>query len=350
MSIKTISLSGTPQEIGFQHGQLLADQVHHNIEFYKSLFLTTFGDESQILNAAEAFKESIRGYNPDYILEIDQIASGAGVSEPLWLYAINARTELSMLKAVHECTAIVCPKKDILAQTWDWAQKLEGNFFLMEISFPDGHKILQLAEAGIIGKIGLNNQGLGVTLNYLFDEHVEFSTVPIHIILRRVLESRTLEEAKNTARKSGIGKASNLIIAGHGQAVDIEFAGDLMEIYEIEGEVYVHTNHFLHAKPPNIVNEESFQNSVTRYTTAVKRLKNSSPFDAQKAIEILSDQTSGKSAILARYKPDPQEMLGDYGTLATIVMDLGKRSMLVRMGNPSNQAFAIDAFVEYRLD
>ena len=115
-------LSGSPEEIGCQHGQLLAEQIHRNIDFYKSIFLKSFGNESQILSAARHFKESIHAYNPNYVLEIDNIALGAAISEPLWLYAINSRTELSMLNGVHECTAIVCPKKGLLAQTWDWAQ------------------------------------------------------------------------------------------------------------------------------------------------------------------------------------------------------------------------------------
>ena len=199
MTIKYISLSGSPQEIGFQHGELLAEEVHHNVDFYRSMFLRNIGDEIRILSAARQFKASIRAYKPDYVTEIDHIALGAGVLEPLWLYALNARTELSMVNGLQECTAIVCPKNNLLGQTWDWAQMLEGKFFLMEITFPDGHKILQLCEAGMIGKIGLNNQGLGVTLNYLYDEFIDFSTVPIHILLRRILESHTLEEARSAA-------------------------------------------------------------------------------------------------------------------------------------------------------
>jgi hypothetical protein len=69
--------------------------------------------------------------------------------------------------------------------------------------------------------------------------------------------------------------------------------------------------------------------------------------DSRKLVEVLSDQTNGRNAILAKYKPDPQEMLGEYGTLATVVMDLEKRTMLVRNGNPKNLNFALDAFGEY---
>jgi isopenicillin-N N-acyltransferase-like protein len=349
MTVRLISLSGTPDEIGYQHGQLLREQIHQNIAFYQSVFLKNIRDKPQILQAARRYREAIRAYNLNFNLEIDHIALGAGVTEPLWLYALNARTELSMVEGLQECTAVVCPKDGLIGQTWDWAEKLEEKFFLMEISFPDGHKILQLSEAGIIGKIGMNNQGLGVTLNYLYDPHTDFSAVPIHILLRQVLECCSIEEAKNAALRSGIGKASNLIVAQSDQAVDIEFAGDGMEIYEIDDGYYVHTNHFLHAKPPDTSNEESFLNSYTRRNTAMKILENSSIYYPQTLMDVFSDQTNETNAILAKYKPDLDDMLGDVGTLATIIMDLEGRMMSVRTGNPNIRSFSMNAFVEYHL-
>jgi len=351
MPIKTISLSGRPEEIGFQHGELLAEKIHRNIDFYKSMFLNSYGDQSQILRAAQDFKDRIQVYNPNFVTEIDHIALGAGISEPLWVYGINARTELSMMKKIQECTAIVCPKAGLIAQTWDWAQELEDTFVVMKISFPDGHRILQLGEAGMIGKIGLNNLGLGVTLNYLSCEDTNTSTTPIHIVLRQILESRNLEDAKKAVLKSGSGKASNIIMAQLEKAVDIEFAGNLIKFYEIDDdELYVHTNHYLHTKAPTLKDEESLLNSNTRFDTAMKILENPTTCDSRKMIEVLSDQSNGTNAILAKYKPDAEGMLGYYGTLATIIMDLRKRTMLVRKGNPSNSSFSRDAFDEVHCD
>ena len=348
MSIKYITLSGTPEEIGYEHGRLLTDLIHNNIDFYRSLFLNFLGDETKILEAAERFKESIQAYNPNFATEINHIALGAGVQEPLWLYAINSRTELSMLAGRSECTAIVWPSENLLAQTWDWAKKLAGNFVIMRISLPNGHKILQLTEAGIIGKIGLNNQGLGVTLNFLYDEVIEFSSVPIHIVLRQILECSSLEEAINAAHRSKTGKASNLIISQAGSAVDVEFAGDCLKIENIQGESYIHTNHFLHAKPPVITNKESYKNSSLRYETAKSLLTIANNQSTDHFRKILSDQSNGKDAILASYKPDPEEMLGEYGTLATIIMDLETKTMQVRAGNPKDDFFSITSFEEYR--
>jgi len=82
----------------------------------------------------------------------------------------------------------------------------------------------------------------------------------------------------------------------------------------------------------------------------MKNLENSSIYNPQKLIEVLSDQTNGTKAILAKYKPDPDGLLGDYGTLATIIMDLQERTMLVRNGNPNNITFSMNAFDEYHLN
>jgi isopenicillin-N N-acyltransferase-like protein len=349
MTIQYISLSGTPDEIGYQHGQLLREQIHQNIAFYQSVFLKNLKDSSRILKVARSYQEAIQAYNPNFNLEIDHIALGAGVTEPLWLYALNARTELSMVGDIQECTAVVCPKEDLIGQTWDWADQLEDKFFLMEISFSDGHQILQLSEAGIIGKIGMNNQGLGVTLNFLYDPHTEASTVPIHILLRQVLQCRSLEEAVNAAQRSGIGKASNLIITQSGQAVDIEFAGDIMKIHQISDEYYVHTNHCIHAKDPDVLEEEVLLNSTTRRNTALKILENSSSYQPQTLMEVFSDQNNDTKSILAKYKPDPDDLLGEIGTLATIIMNLDQRTILVRRGNPDNSTFSINNFVEYQM-
>jgi hypothetical protein len=55
------------------------------------------------------------------------------------------------------------------------------------------------------------------------------------------------------------------------------------------------------------------------------------------------------NSILSENKPDTFGVLGDIGTLATIVMDLENRSMQLRKGNPASPSFAIDDFTEFRL-
>jgi isopenicillin-N N-acyltransferase-like protein len=348
--LQKITLSGSPEEIGFQHGKSLASKIYRNIEFYKGVFLSNLGDEVQVLKAAKRHKEQIKAYNPDYITEIDHIALGAEVSEPLWLYALNSRTELTLTKTINECTAMVFPHQQIIGQTWDWAQPIRDNFVIMEIHFPSGHKILQLTEAGIIGKIGLNSNGLGQTLNILWAIDNILSGVPIHIVLRAVLEAQTLKEARNAIEGSGGGTASNIIVTQAGGAFDAEFAGRDTYIHAIKEDTYVHTNHYLHAPEPIQIDEIDMANSRTRYKTAAGKLGAVQQLSVPDMITILSDQSNGADSILAKNKPDTLGKMCYFGTLATVVMDLEKRSMKVRKGNPSSPAFAIDNFTEFRID
>lgn len=346
---RKITLSGSPEEIGLQHGKLLSDQIHRNIEFYKPLFLANLGGEAQVLQSTGRIKEHIKAFNPKYITEIDHIALGAEVSEPLWLYAINARTELALTKHYAECTAMVFPQHNIIGQTWDWAQPLEDNSVIMEILFPSGHRILQLTEAGIIGKIGLNNRGLGVTLNILWILDRVLLGVPIHIMLRAVLESQTLEGARNIINRSGNRKVSNIIVSQAGQAFDIEFCGNDSSYHDIQEVAYTHTNHFIHSGESVQIDETACAASIARYNTVIKELRKVQDFSIQDMLSILSGQANGENSILAAYKPDTHLRMGYCGTLATIVMDLEKRTLKVRKGNPSSPSFSIDSFTQFLL-
>jgi isopenicillin-N N-acyltransferase-like protein len=345
--LEKITLSGGPEEIGYQHGEMLAEQIQRNIDFYRPLILGNFADEAQALRTTQRFKERMRDFKPDYITEIDHIAMGAQVDEPLWVYALNARTELALTRTADECTAVVFPQEQLIGQTWDWSHHLEGNFVVMEIQFPTGHKILQLTEAGIIGKIGMNNRGLGQTLNILWMVDKVLEGVPVHVLLRAILETSTLAEAQRAIERSGQGKASNIIASRAGEAFDVEFAGEESFIHDIRTEFYVHTNHYLHSPEPIILDQTDPMSSQTRYRAAMERLKESTNFTMETLTEVLSDRTYEEYPILRTFEPDSLETMGSCGTLATVVMDLKNLRMKVRVGNPSSDSFNVEGFVAF---
>ena len=347
--IHKITLSGSPDEIGYQHGVKLARQIHHNIEFYRPLFLTNFETETQVLHEAKHIKDRIQNFNPAYIVELDHIALGAEVTEPLWVYALNSRTELTLTRRDGECTALVFPKQNFLGQTWDWAQSLSDSFVIMQINYPSGHQILQLTEAGIIGKIGLNNQGLGVTLNILWTKDLVLSGIPVHILLRAILDSRSLEDSSEVVNRSLRGKASNIIVCQDGSAYDVEFLGGHAVSFDITQPAYVHTNHYKHINDPAMSVETESESSETRHNKALSEFRNLQQFDLRELVSILSDSSDGEKSILSAFKPDKHFEMGACGTLATIAMDLGNAALRVRKGNPSVKSYTGDGFVEFSL-
>lgn len=347
ITMKKIQLSGTPKDIGFQHGELLKDQIHHTLSSYKEWFLIHLESENNVLDAAKSFKKLIGEYNPDYITEIDHIALGAEVKEPLWLYALNSRTEL-VVPQKNECTALVFPLHNIIGQTWDWAQFLEGQFAVMEIEFQSGHKILQLTEAGMIGKIGMNNQGLGLTLNLIRIQDRELKGVPVHIVLRAILESTDIDSAFAEIRRSGNGKASSVILSQTGNSVIVEFIGTETHQKVIDESFYVHTNHYLYAPGSIKVAEDSYIDSVYRYSKATDLGKRIRDYTMDEMIKILSDRSNLEYPILADF--EPYSLVGSCGTLATVVMDLENACMKIRVGNPSSSVFEFDDFISFDLE
>ncbi|MHA2170463.1 MAG: C45 family autoproteolytic acyltransferase/hydrolase, partial [Candidatus Kariarchaeaceae archaeon] len=99
-----IRLSGTPSEIGLQHGKLLKNRIIKTIDYYRRVFKF---DQSKVLEQAAHFREQIAELSQDYMREIEGIAKGATVN-PLWIYALNARTEILRNANIFmsECTAL----------------------------------------------------------------------------------------------------------------------------------------------------------------------------------------------------------------------------------------------------
>lgn len=325
-----ITISGLPDERGFQHGHMLKDRMERTIEFYTHVFDKS---EDELFRLAEHFREKIREFNPDYTNEIEALAEGAGV-DSRYIYALNARSEILSLEPT-ECTALYFQTTHLLGQNWDWAKPLEDLIVLMRIEQPDAPAICMVAEPGIIGKIGLNSNGLGVCLNIL-RVNKKLDGVPIHIVLRAVLDSADFNRALDRVKASGYGKASNILIgSSRGQSASVEFAGNESFIVEPKNETLIHTNHYLGR---NINSDHGvFCSSFARMRTAAERVDTTTnqSIDAMKSI--LLDHSNSDLPIHRAYIPDDE--LGEVGTVCTVLMDLPGQTIQIKKGNAAAANF-----------
>jgi isopenicillin-N N-acyltransferase-like protein len=329
MRFPEITISGTPNELGFAHGMALSSEIESTIDFYATIFKKS---SSEIIDRAKHFRKVILDYNPAFCDEIEGIAAGAKIKEPLWIYALNSRSEILALDATmdaNECTALYFQPTALLGQNWDWGRPLEDLAVLMQMKISENHTIQMLTEPGIIGKIGLNSYGIGTCLNILRINQ-PLNGMPIHIVLRSILESQTLENAKLAIQKSGYGKASNVLCGDpYGNFCDIEFAGDETFMLPSKTPYMVHTNHFL-GKPINPT-DASFMNSHTRLQVANEKASKLKQFNIDEMKAILTDRSNSEYPIWRHYKSDNE--LREVGSVATIIMDLKSRKMHVRRGN-----------------
>jgi isopenicillin-N N-acyltransferase-like protein len=211
-----IECEGSAFERGRQYGARAASAIQRNVQAYLQLIASNSGlDRNAAMSAAEAYAPVIEVHAPDLWQEMRGIADGAGcdLTEVL---LINARSELML--AASECTALAATSEVtnqgqvLLGQNWDWYTAVEAEPVLLHIRHPDGLEILTLAEAGQVGKIGLNSAGLGVGLNFL--EHSDRGCgVPIHVILRQMLGCKALGDAIRAALSFPRGGAANIPLA-----------------------------------------------------------------------------------------------------------------------------------------
>jgi isopenicillin-N N-acyltransferase-like protein len=334
-TFREINISGNAYERGIMHGEQLQGEIAEALNFYRSIFKLP---EAVVLEQAAHFQPVIGDFNPDYLEEINSIAQGAE-QDPLWIVALNARTEILALSgkiSVNECTSLCFTARPILGQTWDWGKPLEGLCSVMKITQPDGHVIRMMSEPGIIGKIGMNNAGLGVCLNILTLGD-KLDGVPIHVMLRAILDCKSAAEAAAVISRAPTGKSSNIIVADDsGHCFDLEFAGGETLSPDMVNGCYAHTNHYL-GKEINGHEDPLFCNSRARMSTATDHVEQIDAYSVDTMIDILSDRSHDQFPIFRPYVPD--DVLQDVGTVATIVMDLSAREFHIRRGNDPENTF-----------
>lgn len=334
---REFEITGSPHQRGVMHGEMLRGEIAAALAYYRNIFNQP---DDKVLEQAAHFQRTIELFSVEYLEEIHGIAKGSR-QDPLWIVALNARTEiLAMSKSpfINECTSICFPEPSLLGQNWDWGKPLEALCCVMRIQRADGHEICMLTEPGIIGKIGMNSAGLGVCLNILTLGH-QLDGVPIHIMLRAILDCKSTAEAAAIINKAPFGKSSNILVADRlGHCFDREFAGDETFVPEPDNGNFVHTNHYL-AKEINAIDDPLFFNSRARMQKALDRVSQTREFTIDRMTDILSDRSDDQFPIYRSYVPD--DILQDLGTVATIVMNLSAREFHIRRGNDPDSPFTV---------
>jgi isopenicillin-N N-acyltransferase-like protein len=346
--------------------------IRHSIASYARLFAYELGrDWRQMQAAALSFIPVLERHAPDILLEIEGIADGAG-REPAEILALNVRTELlagSRRTAVHpdypaalernrqgnvpisgECTTVAAVHsatagdKAFLAQTWDWYGEQRAACILLRIEAPGEPAILTMTEAGIVAKIGLNSAGIGVTLNILYsNQDGEMPGMPVHVLLRRILQGSNVDDALERAHAARAGASSCVtVVSAEGDAMSLEVTPQGVGILRARDGMLVHTNHCL---VPDIAREQlpptpaGLASTTAHYGRATELLKAAQgTIDQNTLIDVLCDHEQAPSCICRH--PQPEIPAAEQAESVTgIVMDLQERTMYVAPGIPCQVPF-----------
>ncbi|OIW22870.1 putative acyl-coenzyme A:6-aminopenicillanic-acid-acyltransferase 40 kDa form [Coniochaeta ligniaria NRRL 30616] len=355
-----IHCSGSPFEIGQQHGTTARQQIIRSLAFYADYFLSKSGmDWSSAVAAAGRFQSCLDEHCPHLVEEMRGIAAGAGVDFGDIL-ALNVRTEISMGMGLSSdgCTSLFYKPQThghngILAQNWDWETAQQENLVALHIKPNSALPALSIVtESGIIGKIGMNECGVGVCLNAIRAKAVNYAGLPVHVALRSVLESKSREEAINRLCTVGVAASCHILVADPDDGTGLECSyADIVPLSP-SGGIYTHTNHWLmpHAGPEGPITESIFlPDSVPRLVrlnsligmgqdkVSLSAGGDVSHTETSRLEEILEDEQNFPGSINKSVSPT-----SSVATLFSIVMDLAARRASVRIGRPTQ---AVDSFI-----
>ena len=330
MDIKIIKVSGNPTERSKSYAEQLRTRIQQTYDFYNDVvFKHSELSDVEIYKRVNILISKTRAVFPNLISELECISESSNI--PIQqIFLINARTEI-LNASVGECTSIAIPKNNLLAQTWDWIEEMENLMVILIVEKEDGSSFVTLTEPGMLAKIGINNYGISVGLNFLKSKH-SLDGVPVHLLLRAILDCTSLKKVREIVAQSNMGKSSYIPVATSiGEAVGFEFSNDAMQELTPMDDVLLHTNHCL---APNMTSVP-LPTSNQRYETTLANLRTDTNFNFATVDRILSDTSSSEAPVQAPYRPS--ESLGNLsvGTCATIIMELEKLRFSYRKGpNP----------------
>ncbi|KAI8651216.1 hypothetical protein NCS55_01365200 [Fusarium keratoplasticum] len=344
-----VNAFGTPYEIGFQHGQQAKDQVLGSISYYGSLFESTCGlDWPSVREEATKYLDTLERLCPEYLEEIRGIAEGAGVTL-LDIVALNVRTEINFGLFSDEpklpiqldgCTALAIKSghgPSFLSQNWDWVTRQGQNLIVYTVQQPDTDipRFTVVTEAGIIGKIGLNESGVGVCLNAIKARGVDHTKWPVHLALRKVLESSSRQSAIDELVSTGLAGSAHLLIADEFGATGLESTAKTVELLPADNQgVVIHSNHLLldhDGSEEHLWLLDSPQRSGRMQQLVTEELSSKPALTASDIFKLFQDEEGYPNGINRDAVDD-----SNAETLFNIIMNLSERTATIAFGRTTN--------------
>jgi len=340
-----------PGTRGYSLGRAQSKAIANTVAVYERMFSEDMGlARADVLSRGGEVAERVGAVRPDLVEEMSGIAAGAGQPEEL-LAAINARTELlaggELASGAGECSVagMASPGggRCVLAQNWDFHPDLAPSRLVWTIELANGAWLCTFTEAGLLAKTGLNDAGLGVTLNFLAsDADGGVDGLPVHVLLRMVLDScRDAGQAARLLEKAAVSASACVTVATAGDdpslaAYELSPRGTRAIQADERGRL-AHTNHFVGAVPVRdlLASGPSGAGSVSRLEQVEAGLREIDSEEPVRELQaLLSTRRPGEEdGSVFRREVEEGPWLQRCATLATLVYDLAARRMWVRVGD-----------------
>lgn len=352
MKIPVITVSGTPYELGYQHGRQTKEMIRKNFYFYLDLWkYFAKVERNQVLADVSKFFPYIQSMDSELIEELNGLAEASEMRFEEIL-ALNCRFELSFAymspaqskTALGGCTAFALTpeatqnRHTFIGQNWDFKPGLENSCIILRIKQEKKPDIMMHTEAGIIGhKGGVNSAGIGICGNFIRSEKDTFQLgLPLWIKIRGLLNCESLMDCMKILMNFEGPNSVNMVIAHRdGEAINVEcMPDDSLFLYPEQG-ILVHANHFL---SPSLrlkdIGKALLPDTVIRSHRAFQLFRNIRKDLNSDSIKNVMKDHFGYPNSICRHRDERLHPREQWETLTSIIVDLTEGKMLYTNGPP----------------
>jgi isopenicillin-N N-acyltransferase-like protein len=319
--IRVLKASGTPYEVGFEHGR----SYRHDIRRYSEERVQLVCDglwsggpisRAEVLAIAEACLPDHEAYAPALFQELQGIAAATNLSLAELIIVggftdfVDSVFALTKQKSarlpVDDCTAFIVPDDaaegaGFFGQTWDMHDTATEFVILLDVQPTGAPHSLVFTTTGCLGQIGMNDHGICVGINNLMGADGQIG-VTWPFVVRKVLQQDNIADALACITEARLAGAHNYLLfdkTGHGYNIEAMSSHNIVS--PLTDEPLIHTNHcllpdtnqFAQTRPP-----EAQASSEARLSRAEEILR-----ERPLTIHHLIDLTRDPEAICVRAKP-----------------------------------------------
>ncbi|MEA2527637.1 MAG: hypothetical protein QOF73_4864 [Thermomicrobiales bacterium] len=334
--IPLIETGGTPYAIGYDVGHGARDQIQAAAASTRADFARS--NDERVVDRIGAYLAATERVAPEIVEELRGMAAGSGVPFPE-LFVMNATGELNQeVGRFEECTvagitqAGTADGRVLLAHNEDATAGWADLTYLIRAEPTDAPAFVAFTYAGLLLHQGVNAAGLGSVGNALYarDAH---PGIPKLFLYRRAIAERTIEDAIRVVTDPRRAFGNNHLLAkSEGDIYDVEVSGCDWALHHAGNRFLVHANHFVSPDLAHLDQDEDLLNSRLRQKR-VERLIDGAwgTITAASLRTIMADHANYPKSVCKHHAPDSDLT---YGTIGSVVIDVGNRTLWACSGNP----------------
>ena len=305
----------------------------------------TMSQAEQVVSAALPWA---RDYAPDTFEELVGTADAAGVA-PERLVMLNARNMLSSRGGPAGCTSVMAGASatvsgvGLAGQNWDNDPAMD-EFSIVLTRRPSGKpSVTTWGQAGLVGYIGFNSEGIGVCMNAL-NGSSRSEGVPWYFVVRSIYEQSSIDGAAAAVGRARRAITANAAMITREGAADIEATPDEVRVlrHDDRGRL-VHTNHCVH--PDLVANNDKYPSSIygqsfDRKARAERILNDGAQKTSVDDVKAILSDHDGYPTSICRH-PNDNPSSGWQRSVVSIIVEPDADRMHVSRGNPCEAPYEV---------